>query len=208
MQQPRHHRGPQSEGSGRVMSQLCLRVLEFLSWIYGAGRRICSRRSRKWRSAGHHDVDLSGTLPSLGSRLRIPSPAPDFHGISETYDWLGKKPFSLLWASQILKPGIELDRKVLSDFGAQSDISVSRETFWYDRGRNPYKTAYAALAEPCKIARKIGPKGAYGGRRKDSSVSLPSSRADCEASVAKHEDVPSAACAEKTIHRMAAEKRI
>jgi hypothetical protein len=125
----------------------------------------------------------------LGSRLRIPSPAPDFHGISETYDWLGKKPVSLLRASQILKLGIELDRKVLSDFGAQSDINVSRETFWYDRGRNPYKTAYAALAEPCKIAWKTGPKG----------TPWPAGAAGL---------LTRAYCAEKTILRSAAEKRI
>jgi hypothetical protein len=42
------------------------------------------------------------TLPRLGSRVRIPSPAPISFKISEAYNWLGKQPFSLLWASHHL----------------------------------------------------------------------------------------------------------
>ena len=42
----------------------------------------------------------------------------------------------------------------------QSYQNVSRETFWYDWGRESYKPAYAAWAEKCAIAReaKHGPR--------------------------------------------------
>jgi hypothetical protein len=134
-------------------------------------------------------------------------PAPDFHGISETYDWLGKKPVSLLRANQILKLGIELDRKDLSDFAPQSDKSVSRETFWYDWDRNPYKTAYMVRRRRVGSRGKLVLRARQAGRRTDSSASPPSCRGDREAS-GSNTKAFRATRAEKTIHRSAAEKRI
>jgi hypothetical protein len=41
----------------------------------------------------------------------------------------------------------------LSGFGAQPDKNVSRETFWYGQGRNPYKASYRARLAVGGIAR-------------------------------------------------------